>query len=98
MTKRFRFITGLLAAMLAFAMLSSTAYIAAESHHDCTGADCAICHQINACERLLKGMGLAGAAVVAAAAAGYVLCRIIRLCGEASRAFSLVALKVKLSD
>lgn len=98
MTKKFRFMTGLLAAMLAFVMLSSTAYIAAESHHDCAGADCAICHQINVCENLLRGMGLAGAAVVAAAAAGYVLCRVIPSCTEVARAFTLVSLKVKLSD
>ena len=98
MTKRFRFMTGLLAAALAFVVLSSAAYIAAESHHDCTGVDCAICHQISACEDLLRGMGLVGAAVGAAAAVGYVLCRVVRLCGEASRAFTLVSLKVKLSD
>ena len=54
MTKKFRFMTGLLAVVLAFVMLSSVAYIAAESDHDCTGVDCAICHQINVCENLLK--------------------------------------------
>ena len=53
MTKKFRFMTGLLAVVLAFVMLSSVAYIAAESDHDCTGVDCAICHQINVCENLL---------------------------------------------
>lgn len=44
MTKKFRFMTGLLAVVLAFVMLSSVAYIAAESDHECTGVDCAICH------------------------------------------------------
>ena len=62
MTKKFRFMTGLLAVVLAFVMLSSLAYIAAESDHDCTGGDCAICHQINVCENLLKSIGLAGSA------------------------------------
>ena len=60
MTKKFRFMTGLLAVVLAFVMLSSVAYIAAEAGHDCTGADCAICHQIHVCENLLKSIGLAG--------------------------------------
>ena len=68
MTKKFRFMTGLLAIVLAFVMLSSVAYIAAEAGHDCTGADCAICHQINVCENLLKSIGLAGSAAAAAAA------------------------------
>lgn len=98
MTKKLRLITGLLAAVLAAVMLSSAAYIAAESHHDCAGADCAICHQINVCENLLRGMGLAGAAVVAAAAVGYVLFWVILSCTEVARAFTLVSLKVKLSD
>ena len=96
MTKKFRFMTGLLAVVLAFVMLSSVAYIAAEAGHDCTGADCAICHQINVCENLLKSIGLAAAA--AAAAIRYVLCRILSSCTEAARAFTLVSLKVKLSD
>ena len=56
MTKKFRFMTGLLAVVLAFVMLSSVAFIAAEAGHDCTGADCAICHQIHVCENLLKSI------------------------------------------
>ena len=96
MTKKFRFMTGLLAVVLAFVMLSSVAYIAAESDHDCTGVDCAICHQIGVCENLLKSLGLAGAATVAAIL--YILCRIIPSCTEVARTFTLVSLKVKLSD
>ena len=92
MTKKFRFMTGLLAIVLAFVMLSSVAYIAAEAGHDCTGADCAICHQIHVCENLLKSIGLAAAAI------RYILCRILSSCTEAARAFTLVSLKVKLSD
>ena len=98
MTKKFRFMTGLLAIVLAFVMLSSVAYIAAEAGHDCTGADCAICHQIHVCENLLKSIGLAGFAAAAAAAILYILCRIIPSCAEVARTFTLVSLKVKLSD
>ena len=98
MTKKFRFMTGLLAVVLAFVMLSSVAYIAAEADHDCTGVDCAICHQINVCENLLKSIGLAGSAAAAAAAILYILCRIILSCTEVARTFTLVSLKVKLSD
>ena len=98
MTKKFRFMTGLLAVVLAFVMLSSVAYIAAESDHDCTGVDCAICHQINVCEHLLKSIGLAGSAAATAAAILYILCRIIPSCTEVARTFTLVSLKVKLSD
>ena len=44
MTKKFRFMTGLLAVVLAFVMLSSVAYIAAESDHDCTCVDLSLIH------------------------------------------------------
>ena len=98
MTKRFRFLTGLLAVILFFAMLSSIAYIAVESDHDCTGVDCAICHQINACENLLKSIGLAGSAAATTAAILYILCSIIPSCTENACAFTLVSLKVKLTD
>ena len=98
MTKKFRFMTGLLAVVLAFVMLSSVAYIAAESDHECTGVDCAICHQINVCENLLKSIGLAGSAAATVAAILYILCRIIPSCIEVARTFTLVSLKVKLSD
>ena len=98
MTKKFRFLTGLLAAVLAVVMLSSAVYIAVEADHDCSGEDCAICHQINVCENLLKSIGLAGSAVATAAAILYILCRIIPSCTEVARTFTLVSLKVKLSD
>ena len=79
-------------------MLSSVAYIAAEAGYDCTGADCAISHQIHVCENLLKSIDLPAAADAAAAAIRYILCRILSSCTEAARAFTLVSLKVKLSD
>ena len=98
MTKKFRFMTGLLAIVLAFVMLSSVAYIAAESDHECTGVDCAICHQIDVCENLLKSLGLAGAAAAITAAFTYTMCRAILPCAETTDTLTLVALKVKLSN
>ena len=52
MTKKSRLITGLLAAVLAAVMLSSAVYIAVEANHNCSGEDCAICHQLQVCENL----------------------------------------------
>ena len=68
MTKKPCFMTRLLAAVLAVVMLSSAIYIAVEADHDCSGEDCAICHQIGVCENLLKSLGLAGAAAAVIAA------------------------------
>ena len=77
MTKNLCFMMGLLAVVLAVVMLSSAVYIAVEADHDCSGEDCAICHQIGVCENLLKSLGLAGAAAVFAAAVRYAPCRVI---------------------
>ena len=98
MTKKSRLITGLLAAVLAAVMLSSAVYIAVEANHNCSGEDCAICHQLQACENLLKSIGLAGAAAAITAAFTYTVCRAILPCAEMNGTLTLVSLKVKLSD
>lgn len=98
MTRKLRLITGLLAAVLAAVMLSSAVYIAVEANHTCSGEDCAICHQLQVCENLLKSIGLAGAAAVFAASVRYAPSRVIPSCAELVRTFTLVSLKVKLSD
>lgn len=98
MTKKFRLITGLLAAVLAAVMLSSAVYIAVEANHNCSGEDCAICHQIGVCENLLKSLGLAGAAAAISAAFTYTVCRAILPRAEMNGTLTLVALKVKLSN
>ena len=98
MTKKFRFMVRLLAVVLAVAMLSSAVYIAVEANHDCSGDDCAICHQIGVCENLLKSLGLAGAAAAISAAFTYTVCRAILPRAEMNGTLTLVALKVKLSN
>ena len=98
MTKNLCFMTRLLAAVLAVVMLSSAVYIAVEANHNCSGEDCAICHQLQVCENLLKSIGLAGAAAAITAAFTYTMCRAILPCAEMNGTLTLVALKVKLSN
>ena len=98
MTKKPCFMTRLLAAVLAVVMLSSAVYLAVEANHDCSGEDCAICHQISVCENLLQSLGLAGAAAAISAAFTYTVCRAILPCAEMNGTLTLVALKVKLSN
>ena len=98
MTKKLCFMTRLLAAVLAVVMLSSAVYLAVEADHDCSGEDCAICHQIGVCEDLLKSLGLAGAVAAITAAFTYTVCRAILPCTETISTLTLVALKVKLSN
>ena len=98
MTKKPCFMTRLLAAVLAVVMLFSAVYIAVEADHDCSGEDCAICHQIGVCENLLKSLGLAGAAAAISAAFTYTMFRAIVHCTETIDTLTLVSLKVKLSN
>lgn len=98
MTKRTRFLTMLLAAAMAFVMLFSFAYILLEAGHNCAGEECAICRQIHSCENTLKNTAFAGSAAAFAAVFQYILCGAFELRMEVVRSFSLVCLKVKLTD
>ena len=96
MTKK-RIVT-ILAALLALALLASVLFIALEAHHDCHGEDCVICAQLVVCGELLQQLALLTVFVLAASAlrSGVAALRDARyrVCGR----FSLVRLKVKLSD
>ena len=98
MTKKFRLITGLLAALLAAVMLSSAVYIAVEANHNCSGEDCAICHQLNACQHFLKDLGFGGAAAAAVLSLTWFLLERVRTYVVRTPSLTLVSLKVKLSN
>ena len=98
MEKKKRVLAALLAVAVLFVMLYSALFIAAHVDHDCDGEDCPICYQINICQNTLKNLSFAVSAVALAAAFTYALCRIIPSCTEVARTFTLVSLKVKLTD
>lgn len=98
MTKKKRFIAGILAAVICFVMLFSVCYIAAETHHDCTGENCMICYQINACISTLKITVLALTAVILALSAIYSVVTESKDDDSVSFDITLVSLKVKLSN
>ena len=54
MAKRMRFATVCAVVLLAFAMLFSVSFIVAQADHDCSGTDCAVCHQIHFCQKVLE--------------------------------------------
>ena len=98
MTRQKRFLSIMLAAMLAFTVLFSVAYVAEETNHDCTGAGCAVCQQLNLCENLLKTVGGAALAAGAMAAIRFCVCKVMLACAECTHSSTLISLKVKLSD
>ena len=98
MEKKKRIIAILLAVTVFFVMLYSALFIAVEADHDCVGEDCPICYQIDVCKNVLKNLSLAVAAAAFAAAFTYTLCRGISVCTDCVQSYTLVSLKVKLSD
>lgn len=98
MTKKKRMISLIVAVAVFFVMLYSALYIAAEADHDCVGENCPICYQISVCENTLKNLSLAVCAAAFAAAFTYTLCRSISACADVTPSYTLVSLKVKLTD
>lgn len=98
MTKKIRFGAVILALMVVFVMLSSVSYIAAESHHDCVGDDCAICYHINVCENALKAAGYTVSFSVGAVALCCFAAAVVSIFNKVSDNTTLVSLKVKLTN
>lgn len=98
MAKRNRCLALVMAAAILFAMLASAFFIAEEASHSCIGDGCSICCQISACRAVLRGLGLVMLAAVLTAAACAALCAVFAPQRGQTRNFTLVSLKVKLSD
>ena len=98
MAKRNRILALVTAAVVLFVMLTSAFFIAAEAGHDCIGDGCEICCQVNACRAVLRGLAQAVIASALAAAACAVLRFDFAAWQEQARSYTLVSLKVKLSD
>lgn len=98
MEKKKRIAALLLAVTVLLVMLYSALFIAVEADHDCVGENCPICYQISVCQNTLKNLSLAVCAVAFAAAFTYTLCRSISVCTDYAQSYTLVSLKVKLSD
>ena len=98
MEKKKKIVAIFLAVTVVFDMFYSALFIAAEADHDCVGENCPICYQISVCENTLKNFSLAVCAVAFAAAFTYTLCRSISVCTNVTPIYTLVSLKVKLTD
>lgn len=96
--KRTKRAAAVLACVLFFAMLLSVLFIAYESQHDCTGANCSVCMKIDACENALKNISGAVAAAVTLAAVCFVFVRTLAGAAVLCVSPTPVSLKVKLSD
>ena len=84
MEKKKKIVAIFLAVTVVFVMFYSALFIAAEADHEC--------------ENTLKNFSLAVCAVAFAAAFTYTLCRSISVCTNVTPIYTLVSLKVKLTD
>ena len=98
MLKNKNLIAGIVCAVFVFTLLFSVIFIAVEIHHDCTGENCPICMEIQACVQTLQTLGAALAPIILSITAIYslVICA-ARSCHR-SALHTLVSLKVKLTD
>ena len=83
-------------ALIALAMLSSAAFIAAEADHDCSGEDCAICCAISVCVNIFKSVTATFTAAAVCTLALYGIVSVIGSSGLFTGAETPVSLKTKL--
>ena len=91
-------LVSVLAMLVAFIMLFSVLFMVLEADHDCCGEGCAVCARIRACEGLLRNVMTAAVLAVAALFLSALICIFADAGGFAVRLYTLIALKVKLSD
>ena len=87
-----------LCVLFIFSILFSVSFILREADHDCVGENCPICYQISVCENTLKNISLAVCAMAFAVALIYTLCGSVSACAGILPSYTLVSLKVKLTD
>lgn len=80
------------------AVLVSLAFCAEEVNHDCTGADCAICAQLNLCENVLRTGKDGFVQFIWTPALHFAAAALLSLCSPLLLIKTPIRLKVKLSD
>ena len=80
------------------AVLISLVFCAEEVNHDCTGADCAICAQLNLCENILHAGKDGSGQFIRTLALHFAAVALLSLCPPLLLIKTPICLKVKLSD
>ena len=80
------------------AVLVSLVFCAEEVNHDCTGADCAACAQLNLCENVLRTGKDGSGQFNRTPAPHFMAAALLSLCSSVLLIKTPVHLKVKLSD
>lgn len=95
--KRYNRFIAILLCVLFFFMFFATPFIAQEYDHECLGAECEICVQIENCQDTLKKLILTVATMATAVVAtSYILLKAIMLVLKLVKQATPLTLKVKL--
>lgn len=83
---------------MVFVIFFSIFFLALEYNHHCVGEDCQICHEIKGCTQVLRSLGLTAAVLlsIASVIGFWGICAAHKALLSAS--YTLVSLKVKLSN
>ena len=98
MTGKKRFAAVIMCIMLVLSIFTASFYIVSRAHHECTGQDCPICHEIQLCVQFLNTVGGAAIIVVVAFFTVREFLIVLPLFDHVCQNNILVSLKVKLSD
>ena len=79
-------------------ILASLTFCTEEVNHDCTGADCAVCAQLELCENILHIGKDSSGQFIRTPAVHFVLAALLSLCSPLLLMKTPIRLKVKLSD
>lgn len=98
MAKRKRIAALVIASLILCALLVSECFLAAESDHDCTGDNCAVCCVLNVCENVLRTLGTTLMLAAVCALVREACARVQSFAAFSAVSANPVSLKVKLSD
>lgn len=79
-------------------MIFSHAFVIVEAHHDCSGSGCPFCEVITVAQTAIRGFTLLTTIVLVFAAFSVARRVLATSKTEEGRSFSLISLKVKLSN
>lgn len=98
MKKNKKLLTAAVALIMIFSLSFSALFIAKEAKHSCSMSDCQICRQISVCLDLLSGISSAPGTGAVLLSAAFAVVLLIGSVKKSAVSFTLIELKVKLSN
>lgn len=98
MTKRYRTLSLLLAIVVLFVVLFSSAYLCSRTTHHCIGSGCSVCMELKACAAVLKTMSAVCFILVGLFLSAFFIWKMSCAAHSEASEDTPVSLKVKLTN